>query len=735
MKFENEISANDAASTSNEQLGSGKITLVDSWRNYIGLINSKVQKILGDINLQKCIRLTASALALWVIALFVLTWLNAEEAAKASAQTQLAAEVLMHSQRIGKASPNAIQGNHDAFNQLRQSRSDINDYLNVLTRGGVAQARDIPEADEESRKQLNEIQAQWLRSDQAAVRIMNLEKQLVGFRETQQKLNKLSPNLLEISEQIATLNAQTGATPREISASGQLVMLTQRLGKSVNEFMTSDGINPETAFQLGKDTNTFKDIVSGFLEGSAVLRLPAASHPDVRLKLNELQQSFSEYQQLVTEILRNLEKFIAAKDAERLIFSENEILRDKLQILQRGYLLKQNQSNWTSWGMLLTGVLALSTMIALGLILLRQSRLRTMEAEQRQAEAEQQRKAAIEQEEKTRQLNQQNQAAILRLMNELQEVSDGNLTIQATVSEDITGAIADSVNFMLEELRSLLDKVTQMTQRVARASEHSQHISTESLTLAAHQATEIQQTGRDVLQMTQQIHQVSQAATASTEVAQTSLAAAKKGEEAVQLAIKGMHDIRDLIQETSKRIKRLSESSLEIGDITELITDITEQTNVLALNAAIQAASAGEAGRGLAVVAEEVQRLAERSGEAAKQISALVQTIQTDAHDAVMAMEKSTQGVVEGARLSDSAGTVLAEIRHISQHLAELIHGISNSTMAQSSLADGVAKNIDSILTITEHTRNGTTQTANAVHELLILAEELKSAVARFRIA
>jgi twitching motility protein PilJ len=564
---------------------------------------------------------------------------------------------------------------------------------------------------------------------------MNVEKQLVGFREIQQKLNKLSPNLLEISEQIATLNAQTGATPREISASGQLVMLTQRLGKSVNEFMTSDGINPETAFQLGKDSNTFKDIVSGFLEGSAVLRLPAASHPDVRLKLNELQQSFSEYQQLVSEILKNLEQFIAAKDAEHLIFSENEILRDKLQILQRGYLLKQNQSNWTSWGMLIAGVFALSTMIALGLILLRQSRLRTMEAEQRQAEAEMQKQVAIEQEEKIRQLNQQNQAAILRLMNELQEVSDGNLTVQATVSEDITGAIADSVNFMLEELRTLLDKVMQMTQRVALASEHSQHISTESLTLAAHQATEIQQTGRDILQMTNQIHQVSQAATASTDVAQTSLAAAKKGEEAVQLAIKGMHDIRDLIQETSKRIKRLSESSLEIGDITELITDITEQTNVLALNAAIQAASAGEAGRGFAVVAEEVQRLAERSGEAAKQISALVQTIQTDAHDAVMAMEKSTQGVVEGARLSDSAGSVLSEIRHISQHLAELIHGISNSTLAQSSLADGVAKNIDSILTITEHTRNGTTQTANAVHELSVLAEELKSAVARFRIA
>ena len=735
MKVENDMRAHQNDTSHSQSLGVDKTHKTSKWKAILQGLNTSIQQSLNNRSLQTYLRLSTGALVGGVIVLFVLTWLNAEEAGKASAQTQLAAEVLMHSQRMGKASPNAIQGNLDAFNQLRQSRTAINDYLNVLTRGGMTQGRDIPEADQEATKQLNEIRAQWLRSDQAAIRIMNLEKQLIGFKETQQKLNKLSPNLLEISEQIATLNAQTGATPREISAAGQLVMLTQRLGKSVNEFMTSEGINPETAFQLGKDANTFKDIVSGFLEGSAVLRLPAASHPDIRLKLNELQQAFAEYQQLVSEVLKNLEQFIAAKEAERLIFSENEILRDKLQNLQRGYLLKQNQSNWTSWGMLIAGVFSIAAMITLGLILLKQTRMRATEAEQRQAEAEKQRQAAVEQEEKIRQLNQQNQAAILRLMNELQAVSDGNLTIQATVSEDITGAIADSVNFMLEELRTLLDKVNQMTQRVALASEHSQQISAESLALAAHQSTEIQQTGRDVLQMTNQIHQVSQAATASTEVAQTSLAAAKKGEEAVQLAIKGMHDIRDLIQETSKRIKRLSESSLEIGDITELITDITEQTNVLALNAAIQAASAGEAGRGFAVVAEEVQRLAERSGEAAKQISALVQTIQTDAHDAVMAMEKSTQGVVEGARLSDSAGSVLSEIRHISQHLAELIHGISTSTMAQSSLADGVAKNIDSILTITEHTRNGTTQTANAVQELLVLADELKSAVARFRIA
>ncbi|HEX7647422.1 MAG TPA: methyl-accepting chemotaxis protein, partial [Noviherbaspirillum sp.] len=172
----------------------------------------------------------------------------------------------------------------------------------------------------------------------------------------------------------------------------------------------------------------------------------------------------------------------------------------------------------------------------------------------------------------------------------------------------------------------------------------------------------------------------------------------------------------------------------EIGEITELISDITEQTNVLALNAAIQAASAGEAGRGFSVVAEEVQRLAERSAEAAKQIGALVRTIQTDTHDAVAAMEKSTQGVVEGAKLSDAAGTALSEIRSVSNRLAELIQEISSATEQQATSANGVARNIENILTVTERTQHGTQQTAQSIRELSKLAEELKSSVSRFRV-
>ncbi|MGB7988130.1 MAG: methyl-accepting chemotaxis protein, partial [Candidatus Methylophosphatis roskildensis] len=222
--------------------------------------------------------------------------------------------------------------------------------------------------------------------------------------------------------------------------------------------------------------------------------------------------------------------------------------------------------------------------------------------------------------------------------------------------------------------------------------------------------------------------------TQSAQVARQSLDAAEKGAQAVTNSIRGMNDIREQIQETSKRIKRLGESSQEIGEIVELISDITEQTNVLALNAAIQAASAGEAGRGFTVVAEEVQRLAERSGEATKQIAAIVKTIQTDTQDAVSAMESSTRGVVDGAKLSDNAGQALAEISEVSMRLAGLIEQITQQTQQQSSRATQVAQTMKSILRVTEQTTQGTQETAVSIGQLAELAVELKGSVSGFKV-
>ncbi len=330
---------------------------------------------------------------------------------------------------------------------------------------------------------------------------------------------------------------------------------------------------------------------------------------------------------------------------------------------------------------------------------------------------------------------QQNQMAVLNLLDEMGDLADGDLTVRAEVKENITGAIADSINYTIDSLRDLVTEINRASEQVSTATGQAQETSTGLLSAAEKQSKQITETTDAVSNMTRSILQVSSNASQASQVAQRSLQAATQGSQAVQNTIAGMNGIREQIQETSKRIKRLGESSQEIGEIVELISDITEQTNILALNAAIQAASAGEAGRGFTVVAEEVQRLAERSSEATKQIGAIVKTIQTDTNSAVAAMEKSTEGVVEGARLSDAAGKALTEIETVTNNLARLIQSISSATEAQTEVASTVTKNMQQIQEITSQTTEGTKQTAESVGQLTTLAEELRDSVAGFKLA
>lgn len=355
--------------------------------------------------------------------------------------------------------------------------------------------------------------------------------------------------------------------------------------------------------------------------------------------------------------------------------------------------------------------------------------------EELQSESKEQRLAMQEQVAAERRINEANQAAILRLMNELQNLAEGDLTQQATVTEDITGAIADSVNYTMEELRNLVSQVQSATTLVSSTTAVVEATSTELLASSDEQLREIRETGQAVLDVAARINNVSTQAQQSATVARQSMNAAEKGMQAVQNAIGGMNTIRDQIQDTSKRIKRLVESSQEIGEITDLIADITEQTNILALNAAIQAASAGEAGRGFSVVAEEVQRLAERSAGATRQIASLIKSIQADMQDAMAAMERSTRGVVEGAQLSDETGTAFTEIDSVTRKLAALIQEIAQQTQNEAVVANGVAENIQHIFAVTGQTADGTRSTAQQVRELARIAEQLERSVARFRIS
>ncbi|WP_050469378.1 methyl-accepting chemotaxis protein [Herbaspirillum chlorophenolicum] len=690
--------------------------------------------LINRFSLRSQTRILLGLLALSLASTFFFLWQGSRNYIHATFQTHIASDLVMHSQRIGKAVPNAIQGNKEAFAQLAESRNEFNRDLGLLTAGGSYQGYRISLPDAAMKPVLGEVQKIWEHTNRASDTILKLEKELTGFGVTLKRLNLLLPTMLDLSEQISMLQSQGSASPREMTAAGQLVLLTLRLGRSANEFLTSEGVNPETAFLLGKDVNTFHDIIDGFLNGSELLRLKPVSDKDTRDKLIELEKVFGEYQPQVAGILGNLQNFIAAKQSEQLVFLENELLKKHLTILQTDYRIVQESRGWTFWAMLAATVCALISAIGIALVQLQNSRNNAADAEARRQEAEAQRLLAQQQEEKAMRTNVANQAAILRLMNELQKVADGDLTVHTTVSEDITGAIADSVNYTVEALRGLVGQVTQMASKVAASSDHVRSTTTELASAARMQARRIQETGQSMLEMSMQITDVSVSASESADVARHSVVVAERGAKAVEDAVKAMNEIREQIQETSKRIKRLGESSQVIGEITELISDITEQTNVLALNAAIQAASAGEAGRGFSVVAEEVQRLAERSSAATREIGALVRMIQTDTHDAVAAMENSTAGVVEGAVLSDAAGAALSDIRSVSNQLAELIQGMSLSTEQQAISANGVAQNIQSILTENEIIEQSREQVTTLYNELWDAARQLESSVSRFRV-
>ena len=330
--------------------------------------------------------------------------------------------------------------------------------------------------------------------------------------------------------------------------------------------------------------------------------------------------------------------------------------------------------------------------------------------------------------------SRQNQDAILRLLDEMGDLADGDLTVSATVTENITGAIADSVNFTIDELRNLVTQINTTTLQVASAAQETQATALHLTDASDHQAQQITEVSTAITDMAGSIEQVSQNASQSSDVATQSVNLAAQGNEAVKKAISGMDTIREQIQETSKRMKRLGESSQQIGDIVELINDIAEQTNILSLNAAIQATMAGEAGRGFAVVADEVQRLAERSGSATKQIDALVKTIQSDTNEAISSMERSTTEVVTGAKLSQDAGASLEQIEAVSHRLADLINNISDAAKQQASAAVSTSDNMNVIQEITMQTSTGTNESADSIGRLLELTNELRTSVSGFKL-
>jgi twitching motility protein PilJ len=648
--------------------------------------------VIGHLPIVRQFQILGVLLVALVVLAVLIMLLDVKTASQATASTATAIEMQMLSQRLARGTALASQGQAAAFSAIKDSRDRFKMDLDALQRGGTIKGVTVDVADEETATILKDIKARWDRVDANTERLLD----------NRQNLTDLAKGTAAIAQGVGRIVELAQIAGGDLA--NQLAALAQRIAKNAAAIVASAEVDPELATLLAKDANALRDVQSAMAR-------PGASRGDAAT-LAELAKRAGAFDGGVAAVTQNMGRLVSAKQAARSVNNDAEALladTTKLADLYEG----SGKSRVPLWFAIIFALLALGTLLLLGKVFLDDARVRAFESEDE---------------------NKRNQEAILRLLNEMGNLADGDLTVQASVTEDVTGAIADSINFTIEELRTLVKGINSATDQVTKATQEAQSISNRLFEASQRQNREIHDASASVLQMAQSINEVSQSAVQSAKVADQSLAAAEKGAQSVQNQICGMNEIRAQIQDTSKRIKRLGESSLEIGEIVELISDLTEQTNILALNAAIQAASAGEAGRGFTVVAEEVQRLAERSGEATKQIEAIVKTIQSDTQDAVAAMEKSTVGVVEGTKLSDTAGGALEEIRRVSRELAELISGISAQTQKQSASVTDVTRGMQGILQITEETTEGTKQTNVSIGQLTKLAAELRSSVAGFKV-
>jgi len=646
----------------------------------------------------------------------LLVTLHNREAAQSAVYVSTATEMQMLSQRMANSAQQAAQGVPSAFPQLRESRDQFIANLRLLQDGGERNGVSVTSSPDAAQSVLAQLEKEWAPVDKNISLILGQQRGLTELKKLEANIQKAAPELSLLAQQMAV----AAIDAREPYST---VTFARQLHADVTNFdfinalrqLSTENPNPQVALNLGSNTQQYQRTLNALLgkpgENSSIRAL---SNPAALRKAEELNQVFSPFANGVQTIITAMADLARAKQGIREVYAASEgLLRQPAQLTAIYQAHSTLQTVYFA-GAMVFALLALCALFLLGRVFLDDARRRALQSEEE---------------------NRRNQEAILRLLDEMGKVADGDLTVQAKVTEDVTGAIADSINFTIEQVRGLVSGITRAADQVTHATGNAQKIATQLLAANQKQSAEIQSTGQSVLLIAQSINQVSDNATQSAKVAKNSLNAAEKGSQAVQNAIRGMDEIREQIQETSKRIKRLGESSQEIGEIVQLITGITEQTNVLALNAAIQAASAGEAGRGFAVVAEEVQRLAERSAEATKHITEIVKSIQQDTQNTVEAMERSTQGVVEGARVADEAGQALHEIEAVSTRLAELIGAISTATQEQAQSAAKVATSMKGILNITQLTTAGTQKTALSAREMITLATELKNSVSGFKLA
>jgi len=616
-------------------------------------------------------------------------------------------EQLVLSQRVAKYALSSTTGDMEAFTRLEASKNKFSAILDAQMTG-YGDGTGVIETPENLA--LINLDNRWSGFRYNIDEVLEGQFLIMALAEATSLMNEVMPQLMEHTSGIVDELMNNDASAEQVRLATEQAVLGQRIVNSLNAVMTGEGTESATV-AFAADTREFGRVLDGFMRGTGSIK--QLKGKVLQSKIQEVALLFSRVSDNVGSIVENAEELVGIQAAAAEITAQSEALFDAVGDLKSVLLAAPDGRIVSTELAYFMGVVALFILFWMA--------YETLVSQRRRSQL-------VEQE------NAHNQEAIMRLLDEIGDLAAGDLTVETTVTEDFTGAIADSINVTVDSLRGLVKTINGTSRQLSSSVQETGQIASRLSEASKQQSHDISVAGASISDMSESMDGVSTEANESSKVAMRSVEIAKNGGEAVKRTMDGMDNIREHIQETSKRIKRLGESSQEIGDIVELINDIAEQTNILALNASIQAAMAGEAGRGFAVVADEVQRLAERSANATKQIEALVKTIQADTHEAVISMEKSTSGVVNGAQIAEDAGRALEEIESVSDQLAGMIQNISGSARQQANAATQLATSMNSIQEMTTQASTGTEQTSRSIGNLSRLAQDLDTSVAGFKL-
>ncbi|MHB8919735.1 MAG: methyl-accepting chemotaxis protein [Halothiobacillus sp.] len=661
---------------------------------------------LGGLSRQVIVLIAVAATAL--LATVVIFIISAQNDQSLLDRRLIASQLERSSQEMTIETLRAVRGNKASFDTVLSSRAKFVADLEALSgKDGKRLDEKVPA---NHAAELAAVQKSWVQYNLALAKVLEGQKAILGVASLTQQINQLLPDLLSSSDDAVQSLIAGQATPQVVYLATRQLMLVERIGLTMGEITSGNQDAANASDRFGRDVALFGGVLNGFLNGNRMA--PQVTDAAVRAKLRDVAVLFATVNQGGSDVLAQAPALLAANQAASTIDKMAGVFTSDVSKLSSALTDDQIHAGQLAYVGYLTGAVALLILLWLGVVLVQDSRraLRSTEAQ-----------------------NQRNQQAILRLLDEMMTLADGDLSSHTTVTEEITGAIADSVNYSIDALRDLVGTINDTSVRVSGAVLRSQSDSRALADISRTQAQQISTVSDAIAQMADQIEAVSFNAQQSATMAQSSVDVAHRGGNAVRETITGMANIREQIQETAKRIKRLGESSQEIGDIVGLITDIADQTNILALNAAIQAAMAGEAGRGFAVVADEVQRLAERVGKATRQIELLVNTIQTDTSEAMLAMEQTTTNVVSGATLAENAGKALREIETVSLNLSGQISEIAKVTEQEASVATSLRATVNDIRAETQDTTDKVIRAADEIGALGSLSQELNNSVAGFK--